>query len=280
MNTNAYRVVLITGASSGFGRASAEHLARRGYRVYGTTRNEKAADGSEHSANDNSSFKMFPMDVRQDESVQQGIETILSQKGRLDILINNAGYAIAGSVEDCSMEEVKDQFETNLFGVWRVCRAALPQMREQGSGTIINISSLAGLMALPFQAAYCASKFAVEALTETLRMEVRPFGIKVCLVEPGDFNTNLTDNRIKYGQFDQDSAYHKYYTKALGVIEHSELNGPSPDKIAGLIEHIINQPNPRLRYTAGLLSQRMGALIRRITPGRFMEWVIKKSFKQ
>ncbi len=279
MKTDTNRVVLITGASSGFGQASAEHLSRRGYRVYGTSRKEKAEDGSERTVDGNLSFRMIPMDIREDASVQKGIEIILSREDRLDVVVNNAGYAVAGSVEDCPLEEVKNQIETNLYGTWRVCQAVLPQLREQGSGTIINISSVAGLIALPFQAAYCASKFAVEALTETLRMEVRPFGIQVCLVEPGDFKTNLTENRIKAGQFCQDSAYHENFNKALRVMEHSEIHGPRPDKLAVLIEHIINDPNPRLRYTTGLMSQRMAAIIKRITPSRFMEWAIMKSFK-
>ena len=273
MNTKAYRVVLITGASSGFGRASAEHLSRRGYRVYGTSRKEKAAGGSDRTIDGNSSFRMIPMDVRQRASVQKGIEYILSREDHLDVIVNNAGYAVAGAVEDCPLEEVKNQIETNLFGTWRVCQAVLPQMRKQGAGTIINISSLAELIALPFQAAYCASKFAVEALTESLRMEVKPFGIKICLVEPGDFKTNLTENRITANPLNEN------FKKAVSVMEHSELHGPQPEKLAALIESIINNPSPRLRYTAGLKSQRMAAMIKRITPGWFTEWGVRKSFK-
>ena len=280
MNTNANRVVLITGTSSGFGQASAEHLCRKGYRVYGTSRNEKAADGIEHTVDGSSSFRMIPMDVRQSASVQKGIEYILSREDHLDIVINNAGYALAGSVEDCSLEEVKNQMETNFFGTWRVCQAVLPQMRKQGYGTIINISSLAGLIALPFQAAYCASKFAVEALTETLRLEVKPFGIKVCLIEPGDFRTKVTQNRVKAVQSGKNSGYAENFKKALRVTEHGELSGPGPDRLAVLIEHIINNPNPRLRYTTGLMSQRKWAIIKRLTPGRFTEWATLKSFRQ
>ena len=178
------------------------------------------------------------------------------------------------------MEEVKNQIETNFFGTWRVCQAVLPQLREQGYGTIINISSLAGLLALPFQAAYCASKFAVEALTEALRMEVRPFGIQVCLVEPGDFKTKVTQNRVKAVQSDENSGYAENFKKAIHIIEHSELNGPGPDKVAILIEHIINNSSPRMRYTAGLMSQRIWAIIRRFAPDRFIERAIMKSYKQ
>jgi NAD(P)-dependent dehydrogenase (short-subunit alcohol dehydrogenase family) len=279
MNTKAYRVVLITGASSGFGRASAEHLSRRGYRVYGTSRDEKEENGSEHTALGNASFRMIAMDVREDATVQKGVDLILSRENRLDIVINNAGYALAGTVEDCPLEEVKNQIETNLIGTWRVCQAVLPHMRNQGSGTIINISSLAGLIALPFQAAYCASKFAVEALTESLRMEVKPFGIKVCLIEPGDFKTRLTENRIKANPLNENSAYYKNFKKAVSVMEHSELHGPQPEKLAALIESIINNPSPRLRYTAGLKSQRMAAIIKRITPGWLTEWGVRNSFE-
>ena len=280
MKTDTNRVVLITGASSGFGRASAEHLSRRGYRVYGTSRNEKAAEGSVRTIDGNSSFRMIPMDVRQSESVQKGIEYIMSRENHLEAVINNAGYALAGSVEDCSLEEVKNQIETNFFGTWRVCQAVLPQLRKQGYGTIINISSLAGLIALPFQAAYCASKFAVEALTETLRMEDRPFSIRGCLVEPGDFKTKVKQNRVRAVQSGKHSGYAENFKKALHVIEHGELNGPGPEKLAILIEHILNNPNPRLRYTTGLMSQRMWAIIKRLTPGRFIEYATLMSFKQ
>jgi short-subunit dehydrogenase len=280
MNANAYRVVLITGASSGFGRASAEHLARRGYRVYGTSRKEKTADGSDRIIDGNSSFRMIPMDVRQNKSVQKGTEYILSREDHLDVVINNAGIALAGSVEDCSLEEVKNQMETNFFGTWRVCQAVLPQLRRQGYGTIINISSLAGLFALPFQAAYCASKFAVEALTEALRIEARPFGIQVCLVEPGDYKTEVTQNRIKAERSGNNSGYAENFKKALHVIEKGELNGPAPDRLAILIERIIKNPNPRLRYTTGLMSQRIWAMIIRFAPDRFLEWAKLKSFNQ
>ncbi len=179
------RVVLVTGASSGIGRACAEFLAGRGYRVYGGSRRLVAG----------SVVESISMDVGDDASVHAAVSTILAREGRIDILVNNAGIAIAGAVEDTSVEEARDQFDVNFFGVLRVCRAVLPAMREQGAGYIVNIGSIGGLIAIPFQGFYSASKFALEGLSESLRLEVRQFGVHVVLIEPGDHRTGLTDNR-------------------------------------------------------------------------------------
>src|SRR5579872_2559800 len=178
------RVALVTGASSGIGRACAELLAARDFRVYGASRHPLPG----------SSFESLPMDVRDEESVTAGIASIVQREGRLDVIVNNAGIAIAGAVEDTSVEEAKDQFDVNFFGALRVCRAVLPVLRDQRSGTIVNIGSIGGLIALPFQGLYSASKFALEGLSESLRLEVAPFGIHVVLIEPGDQQTPLTEN--------------------------------------------------------------------------------------
>jgi len=176
------RVVLITGASRGIGKACAERLVAEGDNVYGTSRHPEAENGDRN-------LHMLAMDVNRDESVNAAVNKILAVERRIDVVINNAGFGIAGSVEDTSVEEGKSLFETNFFGVLRVCRAVLPTMRNMGRGTIINISSLGGRIGLPYQGLYSATKFAIEGLSEALRMELRQFGIDVTLVEPGDVCT-------------------------------------------------------------------------------------------
>ena len=189
MDTENKRVVLVTGASSGIGLACATHLAGRGYRVYGTSRRPGAGQAG--------SLAMLAADVTDDGSVEQAVATVLDREGRLDIVVNNAGMGIAGPVENTSIEQAKWQLEVNFFGAFRVCRAALPAMRKQGSGYIVNIGSIGGLIAIPYQAMYSASKFALEGMSEALRMEVRPFGVRVVIIEPGDHKTGITQNRTE-----------------------------------------------------------------------------------
>ncbi len=189
MTVQDNRVVLITGASSGLGLACAEHLHSKGYRVYGTSRQIKRDTPS-------GSFQMIRMDVCDDNSVKEAIGRIVAAEKQLDILVNNAGISVSGAVEDISIAEYKIQFETNFFGALRVCQGVLPIMREQRSGCIINVSSLAGQIGLPFDGAYAASKFALEGVSEALRMEVKAFGIKVVLLEPGDINTGMTARNL------------------------------------------------------------------------------------
>lgn len=272
--TNSRRVVLITGASSGFGRACALHLAKSGYRVYGTSRFAKTGPESAGSF-----FSMIPMDVRQKASVADGVAKIMEQEGRIDVVINNAGIAIAGAIEEISMEEFKSQFETNIFGALRVCQAVLPQMRNQQSGYIINISSIGGVMGIPFQGAYSSSKFALEGMTESLRIEVKPFGIHVVLIEPGDFKTEITNNRIMTKGFHENSAYAAQLKTALPLMENEERNGADPHQLALLVEKIINHPKPKVRYTIGKLEQRFSTLYKRIAPSLMYERSFMKYYK-
>jgi len=266
----AEKVVLITGASSGMGKACAEHLSRQGYQVYGTSR---------HPEEEGTEFKLLRMDVNDPASVTAAVKQILDAEGHLDILVNNAGYGIAGAVEDTSMAEMQQQFETNYFGVFRVCREVLPHMRKQQSGLIINISSISGLIAVPFQAAYSASKYAVEGLTEALSMEVRTEGIRVVLIEPGDFQTGFTDNRIRTESSTTNPHYAQRCQRALQVMENDERNGSRPIKIARLLERIIQDPAPRLRYTTGPSMERLAVHLKKILPSRFFEWLMMRTYK-
>ena len=261
------RVVLVTGASSGIGLACATHLAGRGFRVYGTSR--RAAAGSPGNVT------MLTADVTDDRSVEQAIATVLDREGRLDIVVNNAGMGIAGPVESTSIEQAKGQFEVNFFGAFRVCSAVLPAMRRQRSGYIINIGSIGGLLAIPYQSMYSASKFALEGLSEALRMEVRPFGIRVVIIEPGDHKTALTENR----QFTEISiatdAYNPSFEAALLKTAHDEQSGPGPEQIARLLYRIVNQRHPRLRYTIGPIPQRAAVWLKRLTPYSILEYTMR-----
>lgn len=250
-------VVLITGTSSGIGSACASHLARSGYRVFGASRQHQCG------------FKNFVpvvMDVTDDDAVREGVDRILAETNRIDALINNAGIGIAGAIEDCSIDEVKTQFETNFFGTFRVCKAVLPGMRTRRSGTIINMSSIAGIVGLPYQAIYSASKFAIEGMTEGLRMEVRSFGIRVVLIEPGDFKTNFTLNRVKTRASQHESPYRDQFHRTLSIMEEDELNGPAPDAIAAQVARILQMRSPRPRYTAGSRLQQLAPAAKKLLP--------------
>lgn len=269
---NTKRVVLITGASSGIGQACAAHLHQRGYCVYGTSRRSPSLDGG-------APFERIQMDVDRDDSVEQGVDLILQRQGRLDIVVNSAGFGLAGPIEDTCMIEAKSQFETNFFGTLRVCRAALPIMRKQRSGYIVNISSLAGLAAIPFQGLYSASKFAVEGLTEALRAEVRPFGICVVLVEPGDFATGFTAGRRRTRGSQENPAYRECFERALGIMEADERRGGSPEQIAWLVERIVQTRSPRLHYTVGPAIQRLEAALKIRAPWQLYEWAVAAYYK-
>ena len=272
MDATSKPVVLITGASSGIGKTCAEHLHARGYRVYGTSR--RAAPGPSSDG-----FQLIAMDVTSEDSVAQAIQVILSREGRLDVVFNNAGDGIAGSVEDTSIEEARQQLDTNFFGVLRVCRAALPVMRKQGAGLILNVSSLGGLVGLPFQGLYSASKFAVEGMTDALRMEVRPFGVRVALIEPGDFRTGFTAQRRKVLAAQGSNAYTTRFDKALATMERDESGGADPIAIAHLLERLINTRSPRPRYKVGGFFQKLSVgLLRKILPQKLFEYLLMSSY--
>jgi len=222
---------------------------------------------------------MIQMDVTQDESVRRGVDLAVRELGRLDVVVNNAGFAIAGAVEDTSIEEAKSQLETNFFGVLRVCRAVLPVMRSQGEGLIVNIGSLGGVIALPFQALYSASKFAVAGLTEALRLEVRPLGIRVTRIEPGDMRTGITGRRVRVSGWAQGSAYGQCAERVLRIVERDERSGGSAEAVALLLERIIRSPDPAHCYRVGPALERLGAALKAILPARLFEWALGRYYR-
>lgn len=281
MSERTKGVVLITGASSGVGRACAIHLAKRGYYVIGTTRRSPSEIQAElrREVGRPELLDVVELDVDVLEAVDRAVNDIVARAGRLDAVVNCAGIGIGGSIEDTDDEEAKAIFETNFFGTLRVCRAVLPIMREQRSGTIVNVSSIGGRIAVPFVGLYGASKFAVEGLTEALRMEVARFGIRVVLVEPGDFATGFTDSRRPARAALQNEAYAEAYRAALAVIERDERGGASPESIARLVERILRTRSPRVRYTVGAAFQRLAAGLKRILPSRLFEWGLMKYYR-
>ena len=259
------RVVLVTGASSGIGAAIATHLARGEYRVFGTSRRPgtPAGDGIEWIA----------MDVDDDASVERGVAAVVERAGRLDAVVNNAGWALMGAIEDTSVAEARAQMETNFFGVFRVCRAVLPVMRAQGGGCIINVSSLGGVFGMPFSGLYSASKFAVEGLSESLRFETRRMGIRVVVIEPGDTQSQLPMKRRTVGGAGA-SAYGQALDRFKAQQAKDEASAPSAEPIARLVDAILRNPSPRLRFGVGMLGQRIVVPLKRLLPYRLFERVV------
>jgi NAD(P)-dependent dehydrogenase (short-subunit alcohol dehydrogenase family) len=263
------KVVLITGASSGIGRSIAQLLAQKGFTVFGTSRNPDAADPVP-------AVEALPLDVRSDESVKGCVDTVLAQAGRLDVLINNAGYVLSGAIEEVTVEEAKAQFETNLFGTMRTVKAALPTLRRQGGGTIINISSIAGLVPGPlFCGIYSASKYALEAYTEHLWREVKRLGIRVALVEPGSIKTKLTSNQRE--AMERLGDYEPWRRRALEALRRLEEKAPGPALVADAVLSIIESRFPKLRYRVGKDATWLPRL-RQVLPGALFEKLLRKAF--
>ncbi len=247
------KVAIVTGSSSGIGYETALLLARNGFRTYATMRNlEKAKAISDISKSEKLALHTIKLDVTDEKSVNEAIKTIKSDAGRIDVLVNNAGYGLTGSLEDLSMSEIKAQYETNVFGLIRVTQAVLPIMREQKSGIIVNISSIGGKMAIPLQSPYHGTKFAVEGLSESIAYELEPFGIKIVIIEPGAIKTNF-DTGMVVAQKNQNpsSPYYKSMQKLQSSINSVFKNGTPPAKVAEVILNAITTPNPNLRYTVG-----------------------------
>jgi NAD(P)-dependent dehydrogenase (short-subunit alcohol dehydrogenase family) len=253
------RSVLITGVSSGIGEAAATRLAACGWRVFGTSRRPPAAA--------HPSVEWSAMDVCDEESVAAGVARILEKATRIDALICNAGFGIFGSVEDIELAEARRQLDTNFFGVLRVLRATLRPMREAaaagGDPRILLVGSLAGRAPIPFQAHYSASKAAIDALALALRNELRAFGVKVSLIEPGDIDTPFNDAMT--WQRSDDSAYKEGLERCERVIRESLPRAPGPDAVARVIERALHARRPRVRYTAGA-SARLVPFARRVLP--------------
>ena len=268
-------VVIITGASSGIGKAIAEKLVKEGFRVYGTSR--RAGDIATTAPSDSSSgsLKLIKLDVCSNDSVDKAVKYVFEAEGRIDILINCAGYGASGAIEETSDEEAFSQFDTNFFGIHRMCKSVLPIMRSQGKGLIVNIGSVAGLIAVPYQSMYSASKYAIEAFTDALRLEVKQFGIRAVVVEPGDTKTGFTDNRY----FSEGSKKSSYMgsKSSIDKMIHDELNGPGPEQIANIVVKLTTRKNPPVRVTVGFV-YKVFAMLKRLLPSRLVEFILSKMY--
>ena len=264
------KVVLITGISSGFGKAISELLTTKGYIVYGFSRKQ----GEDLKGN----IKVLQADVTDANSVQSGVSKLIKREGRLDILINNAGMGISGSIEDSSHEDIHLQMSTNFMGYVNMIQAVLPAMRKQGGATIVNISSIGGLMGLPYQGFYAASKFAVEGLSESLRMELIPFHIKVIVIQPGDFLTSFTANRKPVQTRGGESAYSEQFKKTLSLIEKDEHGGLKPDFLARKLLKILEKKNPGHHYIISTLEQKFAVVLKRILPGSLFASILSSHY--
>ena len=234
-------IALVTGVSSGIGRATAELLAQHGFRVFGTMRRP--------SDNAPSGLEVLPLDVREDASVRSGVDRVLGAAGRIDLLVNNAGVALYGALEEVSVEQAMAVFDTNFFGVLRMTQAALPSMREQGRGHIVNIGSVAGFMPMPFWGIYSASKHALDGYSETLGLEVSRFGIHVSLIQPSFIRTDIDHNTAMADRLL--AAYEDQRQRTVGVLRRSTQTGDPPATVARAVLSAATSPKPARRYLVG-----------------------------
>ena len=245
-------VALVTGCSSGIGVETAVALAREGHFTFATMRNLKKVEALEKIVKDeNLPISILELDVDNKESMDNAIEKIIEQKGRIDTLVNNAGWGMWGTVEDVSIDEFKEQFETNFFSIVRMIQKIAPIMRKQKSGSIVNVSSVAGRIGFPVSPAYISSKFALEGLSECLRFELSPFGINVITIEPGVIKTNFFDSMKMAKRSDSNSVYNDITSKVISGVKMMAEMGTDPKEVANAILKSINDKNPLPRYIVG-----------------------------
>ncbi len=261
------KVILVTGASAGIGKACADRLHNSGWTVFGASRRATSRGG----------WAPIAMDVDDDAAVADGVNRVLRDQGRIDAVVACAGWGLAGPVEDTPIASAKEQFETNFWGAVRLVQASLPAMRQQGGGRIVLVSSLGGLIGLPFQAFYSASKFAMEGYGEALAYEIAPFGIQVTLVEPGNIVTDFTSSRRQVGPPTGNSPYAAASDKAIAVMERDEQNGASPDVVAATIERVLLDKRAPRRISAGKFDERIGVLGKRLLPHSLFEKAARSS---
>lgn len=265
------KVILITGISSGFGKETARLLAEDGHKVYGTVR----------KVNETSALVNYLlMDLTDTDSISKAVLSVIEKEGRIDVLINNAGMHTGGPIETLPSEYIKLQMDTNFIGMVNLTREVLPYLRKQGGGKIINVSSIGGLMGLPFQGYYSAAKFAVEGFSEALRIEVNQFNIKVIIINPGDFHTSNSANRRNFlAPYVPGDPYFEQFEKSLAVIEKDESMGWKPSVMAGKMVKIVACNNPRQRYIISSFEQKLAVALKYILPGKMFRMILQDHYK-
>jgi NAD(P)-dependent dehydrogenase (short-subunit alcohol dehydrogenase family) len=263
------KIVLITGASSGLGAAIAGYLSTKGYIVYGASRSLPQGQPA---------FRPIVMDVCDEKSVQQAVDLILREQGRIDVLINNAGLGIAGPVEHLLLTDVKRVFDTNVFGMLRACQAVLPSMRNKQSGLIINISSIGSETGLPYRGAYSASKAALDRLTEALRMELAPFGINACYLQPGGIMTDINKNRVTT-PLPADSAYKESFERCYAIVNASVSQGLDTAVFGPVVEKIILAKKVKRCYRVGKPMEKLSVFLKAALAGKTYENLVSKHYQ-
>jgi NAD(P)-dependent dehydrogenase (short-subunit alcohol dehydrogenase family) len=256
------KVILITGGSSGIGKSVGEFLTAKGFKVYGTSRNPDRYKDSK--------FPIIALDVKDVVTINKAVENVINVEGRLDVVINNAGVGITGPIEETPEEQIQHNFDTNFFGPINVIKAVLPQMRKQNSGLIINITSIAGYMGLPYRGIYSASKGALELITEAFRMELKDFNIKMTNIAPGDFATNIAAGRF-HAPVIKGSPYEKAYGSVLKDIDEHVNSGNDPIEMAEMVLKVINTKNPKIHYKVGAFMQKFSIILKFILPDKVYE---------
>ena len=259
------KIAVVTGASSGIGLETAKLLSENGYRVYGLSR---------RGGEDSETMRHLSCDVTDEAQVQTAFQTVFKQEGRLDLLVNNAGFGISGAVEDTTLDSAKKQLDVNFFGCFLCCKAAVPCLRQSGGGRIINISSMAAVLSIPFQSFYSASKSAINALTLALANEVRPFGITVCALMPGDVKTGFTAAREKS---ESSGAYETVVQKSVATMEHDEQNGMTPRQLAEAVLCLATKKHPKPLSTCGA-QYKVFAVLQKALPHRLVNAIVGKIY--
>ncbi|GMX66534.1 oxidoreductase [Paenibacillus elgii] len=279
---NAQPVALVTGASSGFGLLTAVALARAGYRTVATMRNpDKCEALQEHAERSGVQelIDIMPLDVTDHEAIGQTVGSIVKTYGRIDVLVNNAGFAVGGYVEEVPMEQWRQQLETNVFGVIAATKAVLPHMRERRSGYIVNVSSVSGRIGFPGYAPYSTSKFAVEGFSESLRLEMKPFGVHVVLIEPGAYKTDIWQKGFASMCTSEASPYRHLLEKVLRYSKQAAATAPDAAEVADTIVRVVRSKHPKLRYPLGRGAKlSLGSKV--LLPWRWYESIVLRLLKK
>ena len=272
------KTVVVTGASSGLGRSTANYLLSLGYHVIGTAKYENEAQFSLDAHKKEGSFPLLDLDMNKKESIDACMDMLRGLTKKIDVLVNNAGVGIAGPIEEIPLKKVREHFDTNFFGQLYLIQQVLPIMRKQGSGRIINVTSIAGYMGLPFRGIYSAAKSSFIIMSEALRLEVASFGIQLTTIAPGDYATNIGMHRY-HSPSTKASPYYQMYKQSLENIEKHVFSGNNPIEVARKIAKLVQKRKVKAHYSVGSFAQKFSLVLKRLLPDKIYEKILKKYYK-